>query len=470
MRSDGVIRYNYRMAHIPPRTIGSLRARAGQSFVTRRLTLPAQRYIHTASTGGIVLLAAAIVALIWANSPWADEYHHILEKQLSLDVAAFHLELTVEHWINDGLMAIFFFVVALEIKRELVLGQLSSPRRAALPIIAALGGMVVPAALYLSLNPDGEAARGWGIPMATDIAFALGVLALLGRRIPAELRAFLLGLAVVDDLGAIFVIAVAYTESLDMAQLALVGVLIIVMMVANRVGFRHAAFTIILSFMIWVATLESGIHATVAGVVIGALIPARPNYSREDFGRESEALLAEYGACMEAGDTDRADDILGELELLTQETESQLQRLERLVHPWASYVVLPIFALANAGIAISGDSLRGLAEGNVAIGVALGLLVGKVVGIMLFPWIASRFGIVELPRYVTWTHIFGVGLLGGIGFTVAIFIAGLAFNDPTITDKAKMGILGASALAGLAGYLVLRFTPAMASGAQTDSH
>ncbi len=402
------------------------------------------------------MLAATIVALAWANSPWYDQYHHILETHLTLDLALFSVDLSAEEWVNDGLMAIFFFVVGLEIKREALFGHFSSPRRAALPAIAALGGMVVPAAVYLAFNVGGEGVRGWGIPMATDIAFALGILALLGRRIPVELRVFLLGLAVVDDLGAILVIALAYTESISFAHLAMVAGLVVVMLVANRIGFSHAAVTAALGFLIWVAMLKSGVHATVAGVIFGLLTSARPHYSRERFAEESEGLIAEYRRALDDGNTESLEAILGELEELAQGTESPMERLERLVHPWASYVILPVFALANAGLHLSGLEFGKVITEGVTLGVVVGLLFGKVVGITVFPWVASRFGIIELPRYVSWGHVMGVGLLGGIGFTVAIFISGLAFTDPNLALNAQFGIMCASALAGLLGYLTLR--------------
>lgn len=444
------------MAHVPPRSRGTLRAQASRSYVSRAILLPVQQYIHTESIGGIVLLVATVVALGWANSPWREDYHHILETHLTLDVAIFMVDLNVEEWINDGLMALFFFVIGLEIKRELMFGQLSTLRSAALPAIAAIGGMVVPAGIYLALNLGGDGMRGWGIPMATDIAFALGVLALLGRRIPMQLRVFMLGLAVVDDLGAIAVIAIAYTETIDFGQLGLAAGLIVAMIVANRLGLRQPAVTAALAFLIWVAVLKSGVHATVAGVLIAGLTPARPSYSREEFSEEAEALLAEYQTAMASGDRERAEAILGEIEETSQATEAPLERLERIIHPWSSYVILPLFALANAGIEFSEGTLDRALSSSVTIGVFAGLVIGKLVGITLFPWVASRLGLVELPRAITWLHVAGVALVGGIGFTVAIFVSGLAFDDKAIVDNAKMGILAASLVAGLVGYSLLR--------------
>ena len=444
------------MAHVPPRSRGTLRAQADRSYVSRTFILPVQHYIHTESIGGIVLLFATVTALAWSNSPWGVHYHHILETHLKLDVGLFLVDLSVEEWINDGLMALFFFVIGLEIKREVMFGQLSTLKSAALPAVAAIGGMAVPAAIYVLANLDGDGIRGWGIPMATDIAFALGVLALLGRRIPMQLRVFMLGLAVVDDLGAIAVIAIAYTETIDFGQLGLAAGLIVAMIAANRLGLRQPAVTAGLAFLIWVAVLKSGVHATVAGVLIAGLTPAKPSFSREEFAEESDALLAEYRTSMVGGDQERAEAILGEIEEISQATEAPLARLERTIHPWASYVILPLFALANAGIEFSGDALRQAATSSVTIGVLGGLVIGKLVGITLFPWVASRLGLVELPRAISWLHVAGVGLVGGIGFTVAIFVTGLAFDDHAIVVNAKMGILAASLVAGIGGYCLLR--------------
>lgn len=444
--------------HIPPRSIGILRAQAESSYVARIIRLPVQRYIHTESLSGLVLIAATIIALVWANSPWYENYLVFLKTHLTIDVAIFSIDLSVQHWINDGLMAIFFFVVGLEIKREALFGHFSTLRGAALPAIAAVGGMVVPAALFLAFNVGEDGVRGWGIPMATDIAFALGVLALLGRRVPMALRVFLLGLAVVDDLGAIIIIAVAYTESISFPHLAIVAGLVVLTVVVNRIGFSHAAVTAALGFLIWVAMLKSGVHATIAGVIFGLLTSSRPHLGRAEFAEKSEALIRDYRQAIADGASERSEVILGELEELSQGTESALERLQRLAHPWASYVILPIFALANAGLHLSDVDLGGVFTNDVTVGVVLGLLVGKVVGVTLFPWVASKFGLVELPRYVTWGHVIGTGFLAGIGFTMAIFITGLAFSDPSLVLSATVGIMCASAAAGLVGYTLLRLS------------
>ncbi len=454
--TDGGFGEHSGAAHIPPRSAGILRAQAESSYITRVLRLPVQRYIHTESISGLVLIATTIVALVWANSPWYEYYRDFLKTHLMIDVALFSVDMSIQHWINDGLMAIFFFVVGLEIKREAMFGQFSTLRGAALPAVAAVGGMVVPAAFFLAFNLGEEGMRGWGIPMATDIAFALGVLALLGRRVPMALRVFLLGLAVADDLGAIIVIAVAYTDSISFMHLGIVAGLIVLTIVVNRIGLSHAAITAAIGFLIWVAMLKSGVHATIAGVIFGLLMSARPQLGAREFADRSASLIRDYRQALARGNTEQSQVMLGELEELSQGTESPLERLERLAHPWASYVILPIFAFANAGLHLSGVDIGSVFTSNVTIGVVLGLLFGKVVGITLFPWVASKFGIVELPPYVTWTHVIGTGFLGGIGFTMAIFITGLAFSDPTLVLSATAGIMCASAAAGLVGYTLLR--------------
>jgi NhaA family Na+:H+ antiporter len=426
--------------------------------------LPVQSFIHTEANSGVVLLAATGAALVWANSPWSDSYHRFWETRLALDVALFQVSKPLEAWVNDGLMAIFFFVVGLEIKRELLYGELSSPGKAALPVIAAVGGMVMPAAIYLAINAGGEAGRGWAIPMATDIAFALGVLALLGRRCPVELRVFLLAVVVVDDLGVIFVIAVAYTESLELVQLGIAAGIVGAVVAANRLGINHSFVTATLGFLLWVAMLKSGVHATIAGVIMAALTPAKSNYGREDFANSSEQLMVDYRQALERDDPERCEVILGHLEELSQGTEAPLERLERLAHPWSSYVILPVFALANAGIELSRGIISEAASSSVTVGVVVALSLGKLSGITAFPWLATRLGIAELPRGVSWGHVVGVGLLGGIGFTVAIFVTGLAFDRADLIEQSKIGILVASLLSGGVGYLVMRFAVKQTTG------
>ncbi len=445
-----------------------MRVQAEHSYITRALRLPVQAYIHTEQLGAIVLLLAAVTALVWVNSPWEDSFHELWARTITVDLSLFRVSKSLELWVNDGLMTIFFFVVGLEIKRELLHGELSSPKRAALPLAAALGGMLCPALIYLAINRGGAGADGWGIPMATDIAFALGFLGLVGSRIPAELRVILLGLAVVDDVGAILVIAIFYTEQLDAGKLGIAAGLLAGIALANRLGVRNMAFYWLAGALVWVAVLKSGVHATIAGVVLGALTPSTPYLSKESFRASMEGLMADYTDALHAGDEERAEAVLGQIEELSQGTESPLARLERVVHPYTSYLVLSVFALANAGIGLSAGALKDAWSNEITLGVAAGLIAGKAAGVLGFAWLAVRTGLAALPPAVSWPQMAGMSLLAGIGFTVAIFIAGLAFNTPAQVQDAKLGIFFGSLIAGVAGYLVLRFAP-LRKGAATTS-
>jgi Na+:H+ antiporter, NhaA family len=377
--------------------------------VPRLVLQPLQTFLRTEEAGGILLLAAAIAALLWANSPWQASYDAVWHTQLTIGIGTWSLAEDLQHWVNDGLMALFFLVVGLEIKRELLTGELREPRVAALPAIAALGGMAVPALLYLAINSSGEPARGWGIPMATDIAFALGVLALVGGRLPAALKSFLLALAIVDDIGAILVIAVFYSGSIEvLALLAAVGMLGLIL-VLQRLHVRWTVLYVLLGVGVWLATFQPDADA--------------PQWLH--------------------------------LAGLTREAVSPLARTEHLLHPWTSYVIVPLFALANAGVSISSSTLREALTSGVTLGVVVGLVVGKMVGVTVFTWVATKTGITRLPDGVRWSHLVGVAALAGIGFTVSLFITGLAFQTAAIQDAAKIGILAASLLAGLLGALLL---------------
>jgi NhaA family Na+:H+ antiporter len=414
--------------------------------VTNRLILPAQQFIRTEASSGAMLLAAASAAFIWSNSPWDKSYFDLLHTGVSVDIPLFEVPRDLQHWVNDGLMVVFFLVIGLEIKRELLYGELATPRRAALPVAAALGGMVVPAFLFASMNAGGEGAKGWGIPMATDIAFALAVLALLGNRIPSSLRVFLLALAIVDDIGAISVIAIFYTESLELGSLGVAAAILAVLVVVQTVGVRNLAVYLALGLFLWMAVLESGVHATVAGVLLGVLVPGRPG--------PAGGLSIASSAPSVSTDPPTADP--GVTKLVAVDDRTPLVRLERLLHPWSSFVVVPLFALANSGISLSGETLREAASSSVTYGVLLGLLVGKLVGVAGAVFIATRSGVGSLPDGVTWPHILGASLLAGIGFTVSIFITGLAFEDPRLAGDAKIGIISASVIAAIAGYVILR--------------
>ena len=430
------------------------------SYIVRAVRAPIQTFIHTEEVGAIVLLAAAAAAVGWANSPWSESYFDFWHTYISFDIHIFAISENLEHLVNDGLMAVFFFVVGLEIKRELIHGELSSYRKAALPVVAAIGGMAAPALIYLIFNSSGDGVVGWGVPMATDIAFALGVLALLGRRLPAELRVFLLGLAVVDDIGAIAIIATFYTESIHWANLGLGVALFAVIAVCIRMGIRSLGFYLILCVVMWQFFLESGIHATLAGVLVAAIVPSEPYLHRKKYAAAVDKLLHDFRLAMESGDEEKAQTIVEQIEELSSGTEGPMERLGSIVHPWVSFAILPIFALANAGIVFTSDTLSEAVSSRITLGVAIALLVGNPLGVLGMTWLAVRLGIGQLPSAVRWRHVLGVGFLAGIGFTVAIFVSGIAFDDPALVAQAKIGIFGASLIAGVAGYLFLRFTGA----------
>ncbi|MEC8975594.1 MAG: Na+/H+ antiporter NhaA [Actinomycetota bacterium] len=411
-------------------------------FVAR----PVLRFIDREVAGGVLLLLATTAALIWANSTWADGYNSFWHAEIELVVGPWHLpHLSVGHFVNDALMALFFFVVGLEIKRELVTGDLRSFRAAALPAIAALGGMVVPAALYFALNTAGEASRGWGITMATDIAFAVGIVALLGARVSPKIKLFLLTLAIVDDIGAIVVIAIFYTSDLSLSWLLIALAGLVGVWLLQRLRVWAIPVYAALGIFIWYATLESGVHATIAGVALGLLTPARPLLNQRDAQQIVDALPSDASVAE-----------VRHVSFLAQESVPLTERLENMLHPFTAFLIIPIFALANAGIELSGDKISDAASSNVTLGIVLGLVVGKPLGITLFAWVATRFGF-ALPEGVHWPQFVGMGFAAGIGFTVSIFVAGLAFESSAVTDLAKIGILIASLVAAVLALLLMRF-------------
>ena len=404
------------------------------------------RFLGIEAAGGILLMVATVVALVWANSPWSGSYHDLWHTEFHLGVGDFRLEhhghaLTLAEVVNDALMAVFFFVVGLEIKRELVEGHLRNRRAALLPAAGALGGMVVPAAIYLVFNQSGDASAGWGIPMATDIAFAIGILSLLGNRISTPLKVFLLSLAIVDDIGAIIVIAIFYTSDLATEWLALAIAITVAVVVLTRLKIWYMPLYILLGSILWYTMFRSGVHATIAGVIMGLLTPA--------------------GALLAPGEAAPIDLVSLDAEGLRSakfrmnESVSVAARLERNLHPITGFVIIPLFALANAGIEVSGDSLRDALGSGVTIGVVCGLVVGKVVGVSLFTIAAVRLGISALPSGATVRHIVGVSAIAGIGFTVSLFVTGLAFDDLVLQDEAKVGILAGSAIAAAVGVVIL---------------
>jgi NhaA family Na+:H+ antiporter len=441
----------------------------GAPPLIERVLAPFVSFAHTASASGIVLLIATAIALAWANSPWAESYHHLWELPIGVTFGGATAGTTLHHLINDGLMAVFFFVVGLEIKREMIAGELSSLQSAALPMVAALGGMVVPAAIYAAFNAGGPGLPGWGVPMATDIAFALGVLALLGDRVPTGLKVFLAALAIVDDIGAVLVIALFYSSGVAWGPLAGAAGLLLLAIGFNRAGVRRPWAYGFLGLALWGTVLLSGIHATVAGVLLAFAIPVRTRVNEQQFLASARHALEDFDAAAAVTASDPNTTVLSnvghhtaieEIETLCEQAQPPLIRLERALHGVVSFGIMPIFALANAGVTLDAAALGAAVTSPVTIGAALGLLIGKPVGIAGFAWVAVKAGVSTLPRGASWGAVIGVAVLGGIGFTMALFIAGLAFPPDTpaaaLLDAAKLGILAASAVAGVIGSVVLR--------------
>lgn len=429
----------------------------------QRLLSPFVRFTRLETSGGITLLVAALIAMIWANSPWWESYHHLWETRVRAGFGDFTMEMTLHHFINDALMAIFFFLVGLEIKREMLVGELASLRAAALPIAGAIGGMVAPALLYTSLNYGGPGSAGWGVPMATDIAFALGVLALLGPRVPLGLKVFLAALAIADDMGAVIVIAIFYTPDVKVFALVLSAALLATMALMNRAGVRHPAAYAIVGLGLWGAVFASGVHATVAGVLGALTIPARTRVDTMEYLTRGRRLLDDFDDAGIEGEsvlTNRGQqDAVHAMEDICEAAQTPLQRLEHALHLPVNFFIIPLFALANAGVHLSG----GLGEAftsPVTLGVILGLVVGKPLGITLASWLAVKAGWAALPAGTDFRGILGVGALGGIGFTMALFIGTLGFGDGSpLLDSAKVGILSASVIAAILGsILVSRMT------------
>lgn len=440
-------------------------------FVPRRFVQPALSFMRAEASGGTVMLFAALLAIVWANSPLGDTYFQIFETHIEIAFGEFHFhhlsELTVRDWINDALMVVFFFVVGLEIKRELVVGELRDPRAAALPAIAALGGMVVPAGIYLFFNLGLDSGGGWGIPMATDIAFAAGIAAMVGSRVPVSAKLFLLALAIVDDLGAILVIALFYTDEVSFAWLVAAVVGLGVVWFMNRVDMRPVMAYVVVGAFVWLAVLESGVHATIAGVALALMTPVQAFYDPRRFSDRARQLVNRVDSYL-PGDRnlrqadhhtlERVQHQMSDLQRLSRDSLPPLDRLEFALTPWSSFFVIPVFALANAGVRIPFASLADTVVDPVFLGIALGLLVGKTAGVGLFAWAAVKLGIGRMPMRTTWHHMIGMGMLAGIGFTVALFVASLSFEtgEPNL-DAAKIGIFTASLIAGVAGFVWLKY-------------
>lgn len=420
---------------------------------------PFEEFVHAEASSGILLMICTVAAMFMANSALLPLYESILHTTISIGTDGYNISHSLHHWINDGLMALFFFTVGLEIKREILVGELADRRQAVLPIAGAIGGMVIPALIYVALNFGTDAIDGWGVPMATDIAFALGVLAILGKRIPKALIGFLLALAIVDDLGAVLVIAAFYTDQINMFALGFAGIALLCLVLSNIAGIRRPLPYIIFGLLLWLGMLESGIHATLAGVITALTVPANSLCSSEPFVRRIRQLNTKYEALgdnkLHIMQNAEKQKILQSMENFVHCMESPLQRMEHKLHIWVSFLIIPVFALANAGIPIEMATLGTTLAHPVTLGVIAGLIGGKLIGILFFCWLVLKLGWSRLPQGVNMQQIAGVSLLAGIGFTMSIFIAGLAFSSEQYLLNAKIGILTASLLAGIGGYIAL---------------
>jgi Na+:H+ antiporter, NhaA family len=412
----------------------------------KRSSTSIMEFIRTEAGGGLILVICAAVALIWSNSRWSDDYFDLLQTPVQIGARSFGLTMSLHHWINDALMVVFFLVVGLEIKRELLIGELASRDKAAIPVAAAIGGAAIPALFYLALN-RGEGKDGWGIPMATDIAFALGVLALVASKAPIGLRVFLMALAIVDDLIAIMVIAVFYTSSIRFAPLGVAAGCLVILIVMNRFQSGHPSFFFLIGIILWLGLLKSGVHATIAGVLIAMCVPVSNHRSDDEFLDEMNELVREYPGI----DEHEQRELVINIEHIAERITPPAQRLIHTLHPWVAYLIIPVFAIANSGVALDGASLTG----PIPLGVLLGLVLGKPIGITLATAVMLRLGVGALPTGMRFSHVPALAALAGIGFTMSLFISDLAFESVSLIDEAKIGILVSSLIAAIVGSIAI---------------
>lgn len=423
-----------------------------------KIIAPVSRFIHLEYTGGIVLFLSVLTAIIWANSSFHESYHHLWDIKFSIGFDKYVLNKPLHIWINDGLMALFFFVIGLELKREFMEGELSTLKKASLPMMAALGGMLVPAIIFFCINKGLDSEHGWGIPMATDIAFALALLSMAGKHIPASVKVFLSALAVADDLGAVLVIAFFYSGNLDFVPLGVAGIFLLVLIAGNKLGVRSSAFYLLIGIAVWIGFLLSGVHATIAGVLVAFTIPAVTKINEEGFSASLRKLSLDFEQEVpNCGllTTPAQHKTIENIRTLTLAAETPLQKIEYALHPWVAFVIMPLFALANAGILIGANFFSALVN-PVSIGVISGLIIGKFAGVLLFTWLMVKTGLAQLPDQANWKDITGVALLAGVGFTMSLFISNLAFEKPEFIEQAKYGILIASLIAGVLGITLLK--------------
>jgi NhaA family Na+:H+ antiporter len=419
---------------------------------------PFQQFISISASGGILLILTTLAAVVWANSPWHEAYHHLWEFHLGLSTETTVFNKTLHFWINDGLMAIFFLLVGLEIKREVRDGELSSIQHASLPVVAAVGGMLIPAGLFAVLHIGQEGLNGWGVPMATDIAFSLGILQLLGNRVPVSLKVFLTAFAIVDDIGAVLVIAFFYSESLAWGALAIAGGLLVLLMILNRLNVRDLSFYLIIGVFIWYFFYKAGIHPTVAGVAVALTIPANPKINIRGFADRVSRIMKEFRDDSKRMTLSKPQlNALDYLQDVTFRVQSPLQNLENKLNGWVTYLIMPLFAFANAGVTIKGALGENLVQ-PIALNIAIALLVGKFIGISGFSWLGVRLGIASLPVGIRWKQLFALSLFGGVGFTMSLFISNLAFTNDQLLDYSKVGILLGSFLASVLGLFFMSMT------------
>lgn len=415
-------------------------------------------FIKAETSGGIILVICTAVAIILANSPLSSFYHHLWETGASVKIGGFSLDKPLHFWINDGLMTIFFFVVGMEIKREMLVGELASLKQSMLPILAALGGMIFPAIIYSVFNLGTTASHGWGIPTATDIAFAIGILSLLGNRVPVSLKVFLTALAIADDLGAVVVIAIFYTGKISLAWLAYTGIICAVLFAINRSGMRNPIIYYAAGIILWITMLNSGIHATIAGVIMAIAIPSTSKIDQKGFIKKIQFFIREFHNADRKDRfeklNDRQNSAMKEIESAVHHAASPMQRLQEMLHPWVTFFIMPLFALSNAGVELSGKAGE-IFTNHVSSGIMLGLILGKPAGITLFSWIAIKLNLASMPRNASWIQLFGIGCLAGIGFTMAIFVANISFAGDEIITVAKLGIFTASILSAVIGYTII---------------
>jgi NhaA family Na+:H+ antiporter len=433
-----------------------------RQLVADQILKPTQQFFRKEAASSILLIAATIIALMWVNSSIGETYHSFWHTKISFTVGDFRISKTLLHWVNEGLMALFFFTVGLEIKREILVGELASPKKALLPVIAALGGMIVPGLIYAAINVGLPTIHGWGIPVATDIAFALGAVAVFGRRVPVGLRIFLAAFAIADDLGAVVIIAIFYTKQIVWSNLIVSLFLIFGLAIANFFWIRQTLIYAILGLTLWFFILGSGVHATIAGVIVSLFVPARGRYDTDNFLQNVKNITEKF----ECEEQSCGYSILlnqehlyavQALELACHDVETPLQRLMHALHPWVAFLILPIFAMGNTGLLFKGIVFSEAISNPVIIGIIVGLVFGKPIGIMLFSYISVKSGMASLPKEVRWSHILGGAMLGGIGFTMSLFLSELSFSDPHIIEYGRIAILTGSILSAIIGMSYLGF-------------